>query len=70
MKFRISSCKDCVPPKRHPGCHDHCEAYQAERERLNEQNAAFYVEKRNEGRLTEREKIRIAKAKEYRRKAK
>jgi hypothetical protein len=23
----ISSCKDCVPPERHPGCHSKCEKY-------------------------------------------
>jgi hypothetical protein len=22
-------CKKCVPPERHPGCHDDCEWYQA-----------------------------------------
>lgn len=30
-------CKDCVPPKRHPGCHGTCDEYlneKAERERL------------------------------------
>lgn len=25
------SCKDCVAPKRHPGCHGTCEIYLAER---------------------------------------
>lgn len=23
----IYPCKDCVPPKRYPGCHDHCQEY-------------------------------------------
>ena len=27
----IICCKDCVAPKRHPGCHGHCEEYVAER---------------------------------------
>ena len=24
LKMRVSCCKDCVAPKRYPGCHDHC----------------------------------------------
>ena len=27
----IKCCKDCVAPKRHPGCHDHCPEYQKEK---------------------------------------
>ena len=27
----IFSCKGCVAPKRHPGCHDHCPEYIAEK---------------------------------------
>ena len=23
----ILCCKECIPPKRHPGCHDHCDIY-------------------------------------------
>lgn len=26
----IKCCKDCVAPKRHPGCHDHCPEYNKE----------------------------------------
>lgn len=28
----IQCCKDCVPPKRYPGCHDHCEIYKKAKE--------------------------------------
>lgn len=28
----IRCCKDCVPPTRYLGCHDHCERYQSEKE--------------------------------------
>ena len=38
----IRCCNGCVPPKRYPGCHDHCHEYieekkkhDAERERIN-----------------------------------
>lgn len=27
----ILCCKGCVPPKRHPGCHDHCPEYLEEK---------------------------------------
>ena len=27
----IYSCKGCVAPKRHPGCHGHCPEYLAEK---------------------------------------
>lgn len=30
----IRCCKDCVKPKRYPGCHDHCQEYQAEKAEL------------------------------------
>ena len=33
----INSCKGCVAPERHPGCHDHCHKYleaKAEHDRL------------------------------------
>ena len=27
----IKCCKDCIPPKRHIGCHDICEEYKKEK---------------------------------------
>lgn len=27
-------CKDCMPPKRYPGCHGHCEEYLGEKKEL------------------------------------
>lgn len=29
MKQYFKSCRDCKPPKRHPGCHGECEEYKA-----------------------------------------
>ena len=29
MVMRNSPCKDCKPPIRHVGCHDHCDRYLA-----------------------------------------
>lgn len=28
---KIRCCYGCEPPKRHPGCHDTCEAYQKQK---------------------------------------
>lgn len=28
---KIKCCKDCKPPKRYPGCSDHCEDYKKEK---------------------------------------
>lgn len=30
-KRKDTHCKNCVPPKRHPGCHDTCELYQKDK---------------------------------------
>lgn len=35
------SCKDCVAPKRHPGCQDHCPEYKAERAEYDKRKAAY-----------------------------
>ena len=31
LNNRIKCCKGCLTPKRHPGCHAHCEEYLAEK---------------------------------------
>ena len=33
-------CRDCKPPKRHPGCQDHCPDYIADKAKHNELKAA------------------------------
>lgn len=33
----IECCRPCVPPKRHPGCHDKCEEYIKEKKHLEEE---------------------------------
>lgn len=32
-------CKGCLKPKRHPGCHDHCPEYLAEKAKHDNQKA-------------------------------
>lgn len=36
----MDCCRHCVPPKRHPGCHDHCPEYIEERAEYDEKKAA------------------------------
>lgn len=36
----MKCCIPCVPPKRHPGCHDHCPEYAEERAEHDEKKAA------------------------------
>lgn len=33
------SCKNCVAPKRHPGCHGTCQEYQTEKAKYEEMKA-------------------------------
>ena len=35
----IYCCKDCVAPKRYPGCHDHCPEYIADKARHDKEKA-------------------------------
>ena len=48
---KISCCKDCIPPKRHPGCHSTCEEYQKERKELDEYNKQQRIDKLKVGNL-------------------
>ena len=41
----ITCCKDCVAPKRHPGCHDYCKEYLKEKEEHERQTEASRKEK-------------------------
>lgn len=38
MGMGIHCCKNCVAPKRHPGCHSTCKEYRDERAKLTEAN--------------------------------
>lgn len=54
MTQRINCCRDCVYPKRHPGCHAKCEEYIAERKALDEVN-----EKASEGRRAYQQGVEV-----------
>lgn len=40
MMSLINCCHHCVAPKRHPGCHDSCSDYSAEKELHNQRKEA------------------------------
>lgn len=44
-RHHIECCKDCKPPKRYPGCGDHCKEYKEEKAKLKEQMAAAEANK-------------------------
>lgn len=39
------SCKDCAPPKRHPGCHGSCQEYLAEKAEYDRLKAVYDKER-------------------------
>jgi hypothetical protein len=51
-KMAIKCCKDCVAPKRYPGCHDHCLQYIQEKTAYEEKMAAANKKKAIEDGLT------------------
>ena len=42
----FSHCKNCVAPKRHPGCHDTCPEYKQDREQYGAKKAEFDKKKK------------------------
>lgn len=38
----IECCHHCVPPKRHPGCHDRCPEYAEEKAVYEQRKLAYY----------------------------
>ena len=39
-------CKNCMAPKRHPGCHSHCLEYKQDREKYDAEKAEFDKKKK------------------------
>lgn len=48
MAIGIHCCKDCVAPKRHPGCHATCKEYIEEKAKYEEQKAKIKEAKENQ----------------------
>lgn len=62
MITKITCCHHCVPPKRYPGCSDHCKEYQEQRKKREEEKAKIKESKSFDSFLYE-EKARCAKSK-------
>ena len=45
----IKCCKDCVPPKRHIGCHGTCQEYASERARIDAAHKAREIDLQYDG---------------------
>jgi hypothetical protein len=58
----IISCKDCKPPKRYPGCHDHCPEYLAEKAEHDKCKAEEYKKRQTSYGLTIERTAAVAKA--------
>lgn len=62
-------CKDCVPPKRHLGCHDHCPEHLAEVEenkRIKAKEREFYESDRYMTDIIHKKRNRLAKERKRR----
>lgn len=57
---------DCVPPKRHLGCHSKCEEYAKERAELDKEKEAEKLAKSKDSITFDLNKIGLANAQKYR----
>lgn len=64
----ISCCRDCVAPKRHPGCHDKCPEYLEQRARYDELKDAENKRRELKGNLIAQRNEVYYKAMKHRRK--
>ena len=63
----IISCKDCKPPKRYPGCHDHCPEYLAQKSEHDQRKAAEDKKRQTSYGITIERTAAVAKAMKGRR---
>lgn len=66
----IYSCKGCVPPKRHTGCHGDCPEYLAQKAEHDRQHAEEYKQKEVKGGIYYQRDINVRKAIRKRKKGK
>ena len=67
MSMTINSCKECKPPKRYPGCHDHCQEYLAQKAEHDKCKAEEYKKRQTSYGLTIERTAAVAKAMKGRR---
>ena len=58
----IKCCSDCVAPKRHPGCHDHCSEYAAEKAEYDKLKAEDDKRRKVKADIYNQRSINVAKA--------
>ena len=58
----IKCCKNCVAPKRKPGCHDHCPEYLAEKAQEEQKKAQDNLKRKVSSDIYNQRADRIAKA--------
>lgn len=58
----IKCCNGCVAPKRHPGCHDHCEKYQKAKAEYDERKEAERKQKEISFGITAQRSSAVTKA--------
>jgi hypothetical protein len=66
----IVCCKDCKPPKRFPGCHDHCPEYLAQKAEHDRIKAEHDLKRNIDGALYSNRSDRVYKALRVREKLK
>ena len=65
--MKIKSCKDCIAPKRYPGCHDVCPEYIHEKALWEEEKKAIREERRIRSELYEQRFEGVQKALRHKR---
>lgn len=63
MGVIIKCCRYCIAPKRHPGCHDHCPEYAAEKAEHERCKANDDSRRKTQNGIYAQRSINIAKAK-------
>ena len=64
----ILCCKDCVPPKRHPGCHGTCPEYLGEKEAYDVQMKEYRKEHNLSNAIYAQRGLAVRRAMKHRRK--
>lgn len=66
--MRISCCYNCVPPKRHPGCHSTCPEYIEEKKQSEKMREAIRQQKEARFDADEVSRRAVKRIKDYSRK--
>ena len=67
VNMPIKCCKDCVAPKRHPGCHGSCDAYIAEKAEYERLKAVYEKDRKVTNEIYASRSKKVDQANKYRR---